>query len=604
MKESDKVERIESREETSHNQLDRRAWLRGLGTLVTGAAATAVLPGMADATAQAPPATTLKTPVPAGLRPVGPNRILASDKKAIVETTAGKVRGYTRNGTFIFKGVPYGAPTGGANRFMPPQKPEPWAGARTALRYGRTCPWSNFIVESGDNAPKGDEDAFLLYRGNDQAEAGEDCLRVNVWTPEINGAKKRAVMVYMHGGGFATGSGNEILAYDGESMSRRGDVVVVSHNHRLNAFGYLNLAEFGGEKYASSGNVGMLDQVLVLEWVRDNIVNFGGDPANVMIFGQSGGGGKVNALMAMPAAAGLFHRAGVQSGSMLRMGEPEDSTKLALGVLAQLGLDKSQVDKLQTIPADRLLAAAHAAAINDRGRARWMQRGSEWFSIRRMGWGPCKDGTIFPTHPFDPTAPKVSANVPLLVGTNMNEFVHGCDNPSVNSFTREDLEKHVTEVFKDAGPAIIDAYRRTYPKADAFGLYSVISTAGVRQSAFVEAARKAALGAAPAYEYLFCWQTPMLDGRPRAFHAAELAFVFGNAGICENLTGASADAVALGGRMCDAWINFARHGNPNHKGLPNWPAFTPEKCQTMIFDSQCVVKNDPEGEGRKLIAKT
>jgi len=386
MKESDEVQRMESVNEPTHNHFDRRAWLRGMGTLVTGAAATAVLPRTSAATTQASETSAPKTGTQAGTKPMGPNRILASDSKAIVETTAGKVRGYIRNSTFTFKGIPYGAPTGGANRFMPPQKPEPWAGVRIALRYGHTCPWSNFIVENGDNTPKGDEDAFLLYRGNEQAEAGEDCLRVNVWTPEINGSKKRPVMVYMHGGGFATGSGNEILAYDGENMSRRGDVVVVSHNHRLNAFGYLNLAELGGKKYASSGNVGMLDQVLLLEWVRDNISNFGGDPGNVMIFGQSGGGGKVNAMMAMPSAMGLFHRAGVQSGSMLRMGEPEDSTKLAAAVLEQVNLSKSHIDQLQTIPADRLLAAAHAAAVNDRGRARWMQRGSEWFSIRRMGW--------------------------------------------------------------------------------------------------------------------------------------------------------------------------------------------------------------------------
>jgi para-nitrobenzyl esterase len=534
---------------------------------------------------------------------MGPNRILASDSKAIVETTAGKVRGYTRNGTYTFKGIPYGAPTGGANRFMPPQKPQPWAGVRTALRYGHTCPWSNFIVENGDNTPKGDEDAFLLYRGNEQADAGEDCLRVNVWTPEINGSKKRPVMVYMHGGGFATGSGNEILAYDGENMSRRGDVVVVSHNHRLNAFGYLNLAELGGEKYASSGNVGMLDQVLLLEWVRDNISNFGGDPGNVMIFGQSGGGGKVNAMMAMPVAMGLFHRAAVQSGSMLRMGEPEDSAKLAAAILAELNLTKSQLDQLQTIPAERLLAASHAV-VKGLGRPPGIRRGSLWFSIRRMGWGPCRDGKIFPTHPFDPTAPAISAHIPMLIGTDLNEFVNGVDNPAAASFTNEHLEKRVGEVFGDKSQAIIEAYRREYPKADPFDLFSVISVAGVRQSAFVQAARKAALGAAPAYEYIFSWQTPMLDGRPRAFHAAELAFVFGNAAICDNLTGGTPEALALGGKMCDVWISFARHGDPNHKGLPNWPAFTPDKCQTMIFDSQCIVKNDPEGEGRRLMEKT
>jgi para-nitrobenzyl esterase len=533
---------------------------------------------------------------------MGPNGIVASDSKAIVETTAGKVRGYIRNGTYTFKGIPYGAPTGGANRFMPPQKPLPWAGIRSALRFGHTCPAYSSLVEGGDNAPQDDEDAFLLYRGNEQTESGEDCLRVNVWTPEIYGSKKRPVLVYMHGGAFSGGSGNDLLSYDGENMSRRGEVVVVTHNHRLNVFGYLNLAELGGEKYASSGNVGMLDLVALLEWVRDNISNFGGDPGNVMIFGQSGGGGKVNALMAMPAAMGLFHRAAVQSGSMLRMGAPGDSAKLASAVFAQLNLRRSQVDQLQTIPLERLVAASNAV-VTDLGRPQEIGRGFLWFSIQRMGWGPCVDGKIFPNHPFDPTAPKISAQIPMLIGTNLNEFVNGVDNPGAASFTDGDLEKRVSEMFGDKSKAIIQAYRREYPEVAPFDLFSVISTAGVRQSAFVQAARKAALGAAPAYEYLFAWQTPVLDGRPRAFHAAEIAFVFGNADICDNYTGGSPAALELSAKMCDAWISFARHGDPNHKELPNWPVFTLDKRQTMIFDNKCVVKNDPEGEGRRVIEK-
>jgi para-nitrobenzyl esterase len=569
--------------------------------LVAGAAAAAAHPETTSPRTNASEDSPPKTDALSGAKPMGPNRIVASYSKAIVETAAGKVRGYIRNDTYTFKGIPYGAPTGGANRFMTPQKAQPWAGVRSALRYGRTCPWSTFVVDDDDNAPKGDEDAFLLYRGNEQGEAGEDCLRVNVWTPEINGAKKRPVMVYMHGGGFAVGSGNDLLSYDGENLSRRGDVVVVTHNHRLNVFGYLNLAEWGGERYASSANAGMLDIVALLEWVRDNISNFGGDPGNVMIFGQSGGGGKVGALMAMPAATGLFHRAAVQSGSMLRMGEPEDSAKRASAILAELNLTSSQLDRLQTVPTERLLAASRAV-VKGLGPPPGIGRSSQWSSLpRRIGWGPCRDGKIFPTHPFDPTAPQVSAHIPMLIGTNLNEFVHGVDNPDAAAFAQEDLERRVREVFGDESQAIIQAYQREYPKADPFGLFSAISAEGVRQGAFIQAARKAALGAAPAYEYLFSWQTPVLDGRPRAFHSAEIAFVFGNASLCDNYTGGTPEALALSGKMCDAWVNFARHGNPNHKGLPNWPAFTPDKCQTMIFDNECVVKNDPEGEGRRLI---
>ncbi len=207
----------------------------------------------------------------------------------------------------------------------------------------------------------GDEDAFLLYRGSNATSQGEDCLRVNVWTPEINGTANRPVMVWMHGGGFLAGSGHDLLSYDGENLARRHDAVVVTHNHRLNAFGYLNLAELGGEKYRHSANVGLLDLVAVLEWVRDNIARFGGDPNKVTIFGQSGGGGKVRALMAMPAAKGLFHRAIVQSGSMLHAGTPEDTGRLAAAYLAELGLSKSELDKLHTIPTERLTTATFAA---------------------------------------------------------------------------------------------------------------------------------------------------------------------------------------------------------------------------------------------------
>src|SRR5579862_7927349 len=282
---------------------------------------------------------------------IGSDNVIASDASTVTEITTGKLRGYRRNGIYSFKGVPYGASTSGARRFMAPVKPEPWTGIRNALQYGRGCPNRDVahFATDGHNLADTDEDAYVLHRGANAAVMGEDCLRLNVWTPEINGQGKRPVMVFLHGGGYTSGNAHELLAYDGENLARNHDVVVVSHNHRLNVFGYLNLEGLGGETFADSANVGLLDLVAGLEWVRENIANFGGDPGNVTIFGQSGGGGKVLALMTMPSAKGLFHRAIVQSGPYPKALSPEYSHRVAELVLQELGLTKTQVGELQKV---------------------------------------------------------------------------------------------------------------------------------------------------------------------------------------------------------------------------------------------------------------
>jgi para-nitrobenzyl esterase len=399
-------------------------------------------------------------------------------------------------------------------------------------------------------------------------------------------------MVWLHGGGFTGHSGSGLLAYDGHNLAQRGDVVVVTNNHRLNILGYLNLAEAGGEKYAKSGNTGMLDIVAVLEWVRDNISNFGGDPGNVTVFGQSGGGGKVSTIMAMPAAKGLFHRAVVQSGPLLRLASFEESAKLGNAFLAELNLTKATIDKIQAMPLDMLYAAARAAAA---------KLGEDNRQGPGTGTRPVVDGKIITAHPFDPVAPAVSADVPLLIGTNLHEFIHGCDRPDADDLTNQDLLQQFKSKYGTKGQLIIDSLRREYPWAKPFDIFSIAGNR-LRETTALQARRKAALAAAPVYVYLFGWQTPMLDGRPRAFHSCEISFVFNNADLCINYSGGTPEALALSRKVSQAWVSFARTGDPNHSGLPKWAPVSEGKLPVMYFDNTCVVKNDPESEARTLMA--
>jgi para-nitrobenzyl esterase len=406
-------------------------------------------------------------------------------------------------------------------------------------------------------------------------------------------------MVWLHGGGFTAGSGTELPSYDGENLVRRGDVVVVSVNHRLNAFGYLNLAAFG-DKYALSGNAGMLDIVAALEWVRDNISRFGGDPGNVTIFGQSGGGGKVTALMAMPSAQGLFHRAIVESGSLLRAATMESSNDLAERLLGQLNLTGADAEKLQQVPFEQL--AKVAAEV---GRMRPPASGIIDFrrSDLTRGRSPVTGNAALPAQPFDPKAPEMSASVPLLVGNTLNEFINGINKPDAFKLSQDELQTNVRNAYGDRATRILEVYRASFPNANNFQLWSVIGATSVRSMSLEQARRKTALHAAAAYCYRFDWQTPVLDGRPMAFHCSELAFVFDNTTRCQNMTGDGPRARSLAARMSDAWIHFARSGNPNHSGIPQWKPFDPATSGTMVFDDECVFREHLDGDTQKITSE-
>jgi len=487
----------------------------------------------------------------------------------VVETTAGKIRGAMEDKVNVFRGVPYGASTGGSNRFMPPEKPQPWTGVKDTL-------------ELGHRSPQGPSTLIPEVAAVDVGEpAGEDCLVLNVWTPSAAATThKRPVMVWLHGGGFTSGSGG-FKIYDGVNLAGKHDVVVVTINHRLNAFGYLYLADLGGAKYANSSNVGMLDIVAALQWVRDNISNFGGDPANVTIFGQSGGGAKVSTLLAMPAAKGLFHRAVIESGASLR-GIPRDAAnKSTEAFLAKVGLKPSQIDELQNLPVDGLVQGLVG------GR-----------------FGAVVDGKTLPANPFDPTAPEISANVPLLIGTVQTEvtFFAGqqldpIDEAAMRARVKQtfhssdaDTDK-IIAVYKQVDPAISNIDVALESASDSFAWTNALTAAE----------RKAALGKAPAYMYYFKWRSPVRDGKLKAMHCMEIPFVFDIPDAGKPMTGSGEDRYALAAKISGAWVAFARTGNPSQKGLA-WPAYNTAKRATMILDDKCEVVDDPRKEVRLALA--
>ncbi len=539
------------REPATPDFRSRRAFLRRVSGLAAAGGAARLLPG---------------APLV-----IAPARGQETASGATVETTAGRVRGALRAGVHVFKGVRYGAPTGGRNRFMPPAAPAPWTGVRDALAYGAAAPQSRSLPDTS-----------------------EDCLFLNVWTSGLGDGGRRPVMVWLHGGGFSAGSGSS-RTYDGVNLCNRGDVVVVTLNHRLNIFGSAYLAELAGDDFAASGCTGMLDIVAALEWVLDNIEAFGGDPGRVTVFGESGGGRKVSTLLAMPAAKGLFHRAIIQSGAVLRVRSPRDATREAELLLANVGLRANQARDLQGVPTDRLFAAFTEISRNFE---------PEEHVVGMTTSTPVLDGRAIPAHPFDPKAAEISRDVPVIVGYNRTEetlWWRGRELPL--DMTETDLRERIAARLRSDADAsrVVAAYRDAYRDARPWDLYILVCTDHPRGLYARELAkRKTAGGGAPAWLYRFDWD---MGGELKTPHALEIRFVFDNVDHTDarlfDLPG-SPDARGLAGRMSAAWMAFARGGNPDTPDLPHWPVYAADTRQAMLFDNESRIVQDHD-RGPRLV---
>jgi para-nitrobenzyl esterase len=496
------------------------------------------------------------------------------EPSAVVEIGSGRVRGEIYRGVSVFRGIPYGAETAGANRFLPPRPPAPWTGVRDVVDYGQTAPQApGWLAEGGfdDRRP----------------EMGEDCLCLNVWTPAAD-TSKRPVLVWLHGGGFEAGSGSSLL-YDGTHLARRGDVVVLTVNHRLGIFGHCHLEDLFGEAFAGSANAGYLDVVAALRWVNANIAQFGGDPDNVTILGQSGGGRKVSLLTASAMAQGLFHRGIVQSGSHLRLMSRERAHELAERLLRHFDLKRTEVSKLQDIP---------------------------WRDIRRanrditrearLRYSPTLDETTFATHPWDPEAPPSAATIPMMIGTCRTELSNQLGNSETFALDHAGLAERLRAFVPEEDVSeLIALFERGSPSASASEIFFKITSArGYWRDSILQTEAKARQGGAPVYSYRLMWRTPVEGGRRITPHSLDLPFMFDNVRKAPDMVGPpTAETEAMANMMSETWLAFARSGNPNNRAVPAWKPYDLQARTVMLFDTPPSAESDPHRKERLAMEK-
>jgi para-nitrobenzyl esterase len=508
--------------------------------------------------------------------------IIAAGGIGVVQTEAGAVQGFVREGIYTFRGIPYAT----AERFMAPQRMKAWSGTRPALSYGNICPQP---VSSQLNEPQ------TFVSDTRYWPSAEECQNLNVWTPGPGGERLRPVMVWLHGGGFFSGSSMELPIYDGTNLSRKGDVVVVSVNHRLNVLGYLDLSAYGAA-FSQSANAGMLDIVKALHWVHDNIARFGGDAGNVTIFGQSGGGAKVATLLASPMAKGLFQKAIIQSGAPgsvpSKYADRAIARRVAALTLQEAGLSADQTNELKSLPYDRLIAAANRALA---AVGKEIQPATSPPGRFGLSWNPVVDGEFLLAAPFATAAPEVSKGIPLLISSTLSEF-QNLPNPRLrdrDKWGEREVSAYFHDLVGDRADRLVADYRRAYPELEP-KLWPLVDTnfrSGVLRTARLKAAQGDAV-----YACLFAWRSPVLDYAWAAGHSSELAFVFDNAALGVQSSGGGREVERLTDSMSQAWINFARSGNPNHAGLASWPRYTEQNPATMIFDRNPKVRVGHDAE--------